>query len=123
MKRHKCLFIAVILAAFALAANGQRNYAANSVLSTGSWFKIGVKQEGIYKIDIPFLNSLGINTINLPSTSIRLFGNGGGMLDENNAVARQDDLFENAIEVVDGGDGILNGNDYLLFYAAAITTG
>ncbi len=118
MKRHKSLFIAVILVAFAFAADGQRNYAANSVLSTGSWFKIGVKQEGIYKIDIPFLNSLGINTANLPSASIRLFGNGGDMLDENNAVAREDDLFENAIEVVDGGDGILNGNDYLLFYAA-----
>jgi len=103
MKRHKCLFIAVIFIAFAFAANGQRNYAANSVLSTGSWFKIGVNQEGIYKIDIPFLNSLGINTANLPSASIRLYGNGGGMLDENNAVARQDDLFENAIEVMDGG--------------------
>jgi len=118
MKLHKCLFIAVIFLAIAIAADGQRNYAANSVLSTGNWFKIGVKQEGIYKIDIPFLNSLGINTANLPSASIRLFGNGGGMLDENNAVARQDDLFENAIEVVDGGDGILNGNDYFLFYAA-----
>ena len=118
MKRHKYLFIVVIFIAFAVAANGQRNYAANSVLSSGSWFKIGVKQEGIYKIDIPFLNSLGINTANLPSASIRLYGNGGGMLDENNAVPRQDDLFENAIEVFDGGDGILNGNDYFLFYAA-----
>ena len=118
MKRHKYLFIVVIFIAFAVAANGQLNYAANSVLSTGSWFKIGVKQEGIYKIDIPFLNSLGINTANLPSASIRLYGNGGGMLDENNAVPRQDDLFENAIEVFDGGDGILNGNDYFLFYAA-----
>ena len=118
MKRHKYLFIVVIFIAFAVAANGQRNYAANSVLSSGSWFKIGVKQEGIYKIDIPFLNSLGINTANLPSASIRLYGNGGGMLDENNAVPRQDDLFENAIEVFDGGDGVLNGNDYFLFYAA-----
>ena len=67
MKLHKCLFIAVIFLAIAIAADGQRNYAANSVLSTGNWFKIGVKQEGIYKIDIPFLNSLGINTANLPS--------------------------------------------------------
>jgi hypothetical protein len=29
----------------------------------------------------------------------------------------QDDLIENAIMAVDGGDGILNGTDYILFYA------
>ncbi len=95
----------------------QRIYATNSVLSSGSWYKIAVKQEGVYKIDVNFLNALGINTINLSSTSIRLFGNGGAMLDENNAIARQDDLFENAIQMFDGGDGIFNNADYFLFYA------
>ena len=97
--------------------DAQRSYAANSVLSTGSWYKIGVKQEGIYKVDLAFLNSLGINTSSLSSASVRLFGNGGAMLDENNATSRTDDLFENSIEMVDGGDGLFNGADYFLFYA------
>ncbi len=98
-------------------AVAQRAYAANSVLLTGNWYRIAVKQEGIYKVDIPLLTALGIATTNLSSASIRLYGNGGGMLDENNAVSRPDDLFENPIEMSDGGDGIFNGADYFLFYA------
>lgn len=96
---------------------GQRVYAAHSVLANGSWYRIGIRQEGVYKIDVPFLASLGINTSNLSSATIRLYGNGGAMLDENNAVGRIDDLAENPVEMFDGGDGIFNGQDYFLFYA------
>jgi hypothetical protein len=61
---------------------------------------------------------MGLVSSSISSSAIRLFGNGGAMLPESNAVARPDDLMENAIEVVDGGDGVFNNNDYLLFYAA-----
>ncbi len=97
---------------------GQRIYSPHSVLSAGNWYKISVKDPGVYKIDIPFLNSLGINTNNLSSNSIRIYGNGGQMLAEANAGPWKDGLQENAILVVDGGDGIINGSDYILFYAA-----
>ena len=118
MQQYKRIFLGIGLLLFIhLHTKAQRSYAANSVLASGSWYKIAVKQEGVYKIDVNFLNALGINTNNLASASIRLYGNGGGMLDENNAVARQDDLFENAIQVNDGGDGIFNNADYFLFYA------
>ena len=90
-------------------AQGQRVYAPNSVLASGNWYKISVEKTGVYKIDVPFLNSLGVNTANLPSSSVRLFGNGGQMLAESNAVIPFDDLQENAIMVVDGGDGIIDG--------------
>ena len=39
------------------------------------------------------------------------------LIPENPAVPVPDDLLENAIWVEDGGDGIINGNDYILFYA------
>ena len=78
---------------------------------------MSVNGPGIYKIDLAFLNSLGVNTNNLATNSIRLFGNGGQMLAEANIVPRTDDLKENAIMIVDGGDGIINGSDYVLFYA------
>ena len=100
-----------------IPAYGQRNYAANSVLATGNWYKLSVRQAGVYKMDIPFLNNLGVNTSNLSSNSIRLFGNGGQMLKEANAGYWTDDLKENALQVVDGGDGIINGSDYIIFYA------
>ncbi|MBU3714718.1 MAG: type IX secretion system sortase PorU, partial [Ferruginibacter sp.] len=94
----------------------QRQYAANSVLSSGDWYKIAIVKEGVYKIEAAFLNRLGIAN-NQPSASIRLYGNGGRPVPENNAVSRPNDLTEIAIEVFDGGDGIFNGNDFLLFYA------
>lgn len=94
----------------------QRTYKPNSVLASGNWFKISVAENGVYKIDVPFLNSIGISG-NIPSNEVRVFGNGGGMLPEANAEKPIDDLAENAIVVLDGGDGTLNGSDYILFYA------
>jgi hypothetical protein len=91
----------------------QRSYAPNSILATGNWVKIGVTQNGIYKIDAALLNSWGLGQ-NINSSSIKLYGNGAAMLEEKVATYT-DDLLENAIEVVDGGDGIFNGNDYILF--------
>lgn len=101
-------------------ACAQRNYATNSVLATGNWYKIATVTEGIYKMDMPFLNRLGLNTNNLASNSIRLFGNANFLPNERNILERLDDLQEIAIEVVDGGDGLLNANDYVLFYASAV---
>lgn len=115
-----CFFkftLVFFLLTVAITLKAQRNYANNSVLSSGSWFKIGVTKGGIYKIDVDFLNKLGINTNGFSSNSIRIYGNGGGILPENNAIPRVDDLFENPIWVNDGGDGLFNNNDYLLFYA------
>jgi hypothetical protein len=95
----------------------QRTYTSQSVLSSGEWFKLSVNQPGVYKIDIPFLQKLGLNGNSFPSSSIRLFGNGGAMLPEACGGSVMDDLKENAILVVDGGDGVFNGNDYFLFFA------
>jgi Peptidase family C25 len=103
---------------FATNVNAQRGYKTNSVLSTGAWSKVAIKESGIYKIDVPFLAILGFNTSNISTGSIRLFGNGGNMLSEANAELPVDDLSENAIMVVDGGDGLFNGSDYFLFYGA-----
>lgn len=113
---HIAFFIAVFL--FVTTGNSQRIYAPHSVLASGSWYKLSVKKTGVYKIDLPFLNSLGVNTSNLAASSIKLYGNGGSMLAEANQSYRPDDLVENAIKIEDGGDGILNGNDYILFFAS-----
>jgi hypothetical protein len=111
-------FALLILAAVSCVnVQAQRSYKANSVLASGNWYKIAVKEAGVYKIDLPFLNSLGASTNNVSSNSIRLFGNGGVMLPEANNVSPPDDLEENAIMVVDGGDGVLNTGDYILFFS------
>ena len=117
MIKLRLLLLGFLLISSFLPVKGQRTYAANSVLASGNWYKLSTGSTGIYKVDLPILASLGINTSNLSSSSIRLFGNGGQMLPEANAASRADDLQEVAIFMTDGGDGIFNGNDFFLFYA------
>lgn len=97
---------------------GNRVYAQNSVLASGNFYRIAINKQGLYKIDYNFIkNNLGVNPSSVQLNNIRLYGNGGEMLDENNATFRIDDLYENAIQVIDNGDGIFNEGDYILFYA------
>jgi hypothetical protein len=90
---------------------------STSVLSSGEWHKVGVVSDGIYKVTFEYLKSVGANVTNLSSNAIHVFGNGAGMLPEDNSEYRPDDLLQNAIRIVDGGDGQFNEGDYLLFYA------
>ncbi len=89
---------------------------ANSVLAQGTWYKIGITKTGFYKIDYSFISGLGVTPSSINPANIRIMGNGGNMLPENNAVARPSDLVENAILVNDGGDNVFNTGDYVVFY-------
>jgi hypothetical protein len=99
----------------------QRSYASNSQLSTGNWFKFSIVQEGIYKLDANYFSANNISTIGINSNSIKIFTSYNGMLNENNSIVPQDDLKEVSIEINDGGDGIFNNNDFILFYATSTT--
>ncbi len=93
-----------------------------SVLASGDWYKIAVAEKGMYKIDFDFIQSkLGVNPGELDPLKIRLYGNGGQVLSESNAVPRPEDLVENQIVVVDGGDNRFDPGDHILFYASGPT--
>lgn len=95
-----------------------RTTASASVLASGKWYKIAVAERGIYKLDYEFIkNTLGVNPDGINPAMIRVFGNGGVMLQESNARPRADDLVENAVAVIGGSDGAFNPGDYVLFYA------
>ena len=94
-----------------------RAYADHSVLRSGNWYRVTVGKTGVYKVTYNDLSSLGISLSNLSSDNISIFGNGGGMLAESNAVQRPDDLLELPIEMHDGGDHSFDAGDYFLFYA------
>lgn len=103
---------------------GQRsgqNYASNSVLASGNWYKIYTRNNGIHRIDYNFLESLGLDVANLDPRNIKIYGNGGGLLPERNSIPRHDDLVENAIRVVGESDGSFDQNDYILFYGTSPT--
>lgn len=96
---------------------GQRNYAAHSVLASGIWYKLAVGQPGLYKLDGFRMQSAGLINLPISSSSLRLFSKGGALLGESNSAPYVDDLKEVALEVFDGGDGQIQGSDYILFFS------
>ncbi|HOY31195.1 MAG TPA: type IX secretion system sortase PorU [Bacteroidales bacterium] len=99
------------------SVNKAYQYASHSVLSSGDWYRVDVFRSGIHIITYNDLVSLGINVSDIDPKNIRVYGNGGSMLPEDNSKFRFDDLVENAIFVYGEGDGIFDQNDYILFYA------
>ncbi len=102
--------------ASATPLKSNRIYASESVLKSGTWYKIAVTKSGIHKIDYQFLNSLGLDINSINPNNIRIYGNGGGQLPYHNIVYRPDDLQENHIYVKGSDDGVFNTDDYILFY-------
>ena len=89
----------------------------SSVLASGSWYRIGVTQTGVYKITPQFLADCGFSTSSMPTDQLRVYGNGKGMLPESNAQNPEPELHEIPLYINDGGDGVFSGNDYALFFA------
>ncbi|MCW3104635.1 MAG: hypothetical protein JWO09_3075 [Bacteroidetes bacterium] len=96
--------------------NRTHTYASNSVLQSGTWYKIATTSNGVYKLSYAFLQGLGVDMASVNPQNLRVYGNGGGMLSELNSVPRADDLVENAIFVQDDGNGSFDSGEYALFY-------
>ncbi|QIX62127.1 type IX secretion system sortase PorU [Hymenobacter sp. BT18] len=93
-----------------------RTYAPGSVLAQGQWFKIGVPETGIYKLDKATLRTLGLDVQTLDPRRLQLYGNATGQLPQLNRTARPDDLVENAIYVSGNNDATFGDDEYVLFY-------
>ncbi len=104
----------LLLLLYCLLAN--RTLAQSSVLASGKWLKMGITQTGVYKLDAAFFNKNGVDITKINPKNIKIYGNGGSMLPQSNAIARPNDLIENAILIGGENDGQFNTNDYLLFY-------
>lgn len=100
----------------------QRANATTSVLATGTWYRIAVAANGVYKMDYNFLSSLGLDMSTLDPRNIRLYGNGRGQLSYSNYVAHADDLREHNIFVQGESDGVFDQSDYVLFYGVSAHT-
>lgn len=90
-------------------------FSENSVLESGKFIKIKIKDTGIYKLTYDDLKSMGLSPAN-----VRVFGYGGNVLDQDFMQQKHDDLPELAIHMEKGSDGVFNSGDYILFYALGI---
>ena len=105
------VYLATLCLILSLSALGQ-----SSVLSSGRWYKVGITETGLYKIDRATLDALGV-PFSVEPNKIKLFGNGvRGVLPQENAEERPVDLVENPIFINGESDGLFDDADYLLFY-------
>jgi hypothetical protein len=98
----------------------------NSVMNTGDWYKIEIKDNGngsssgIYKITKSYLESAGINLSGVDPRTIKMYGNGGELLPEDLISYRPSDLEEIAVYIQGEDDGHFDAGDYILFYGKSI---
>lgn len=91
-------------------------FSQSSVLANDTWYKVGITESGLYKIDRNTLNALGVSS-SIDPQQISIFGNGvKGILPQANAESRPEDLIENAIFISGESDGSFDQGDYILFY-------
>ena len=106
----KKLNILILLLTIAISAIGENTYAESSLLSSGKWVKIRVKDEGVYQLTESNLKSMGFSN---PS-HVRLYGYNRPLLPEANIQNIEDDLTE--IPLYRG-----SSTGALLFYSKGVT--
>jgi hypothetical protein len=84
-----------------------------------TWYKITLRDNGVYKIDGNSLASAGISLSSIDPQKIRIFSGGGKILPVSNSSSRPE-LRELAILVSDGGDNKFDPADYILFYGWSV---
>jgi hypothetical protein len=101
------------------SSNRSHTFASESVLKSGTWFKVGITKDGVYKIDFNYLKNLGAKPEEIDPRNIKVYGTGGQQLPFLNSISRFDDLSECAIYCEGETDGTFNDNDFILFYGKA----
>jgi len=101
-------------------ASSRDEYPLTSVFADADenlMFKIPINETGMYKLDKAYLDGLGIPTASIDPRTIKIYGNGGGMLEEMIDAPRYNDLEENPIRVIGEEDGSFDAADAIIFYA------
>jgi hypothetical protein len=90
----------------------------NSMLATGSWIKIEIKDDGMYKIDSKVLKAAGIDIGSIGSfQNLRVYGGTGCPLPASLTADYPSDLSELSVRRVDvNGNGTFDEGDYVLFF-------
>ncbi len=99
-----------------------KEYAKNSRLSLGDWYKMYVTKTGVHRVTYDDLKNMGMNMEGINPDYITMFGRGGQMLKEVAGTGYQDDVTEIAIQVVTANSGVFAPGDYILFFGEGPVT-
>ena len=88
----------------------------DSKLSTGKWVKIGITQNGIYKIDAGWLDKNKIDRASLNPKQVSLYSTASGTLPQDLKVSRPQDLEEIPIYFEGEQDNKWDASDFFIFW-------
>ena len=94
-----------------------QTWKTQSILATGRWYKIRTGPAGIYRIDENILRALGIDPATVDPRQLRVYGQVGGLLPQENGAPAPDDLEEIPLYFPGENDGVWNAQDAAYFYA------
>ncbi|WP_457565383.1 type IX secretion system sortase PorU [Caldithrix abyssi] len=96
-----------------------------ALLPPGPFYKITVKEDGLYKITPSVLETAGIDLNSFTIDQIQMFNNGGHELHYNTRSVYFNPPFTQEIPVLvfdQNNDGKFNGSDYILFYGKHVNS-
>ena len=96
-----------------LKSHSTGRWAEQSVLATGSWYRVSVAQSGMHKLTYEQLQEIGIQN----PAAVRVYGTGARLLPEKYSQGYVDDLQSVPIHMEKGTDGMFSPGDHILFYA------
>lgn len=89
-----------------------------SVFSTGEWYKIPLKRNGIYELDRDYLIEMGVPVNQIDPRNIQIWTTPGGELPRKNSNPRPD-LLQIPVIVNGENDGNFDNSDRILFYGSS----
>ena len=98
----------------------KRRPARKVALQEGTWLRIFVLEEGMYRISGADLEAAGVSLGDIDPASLRLHYGGGKALPINDINPPQA-MREVGLVVEDGGDGRLDADDFVLFWAEPVS--
>ena len=87
--------LVAMISSFSASAYPTSFFASTSKLSTGKWVRVSVDHDGVYQLTATELRQMGFNDIN----RVKIYGQGGHMLNEVLDGTSTDDLIEQATAV------------------------
>lgn len=98
----------------------KRRPAAKAALQSGTWLRVFVLEAGMYKVSGADFEAAGVSLGDVDPASLRLYYGGGQALSLSE-VAPPQAMAEMGLAVEDGGDGRLDADDFVLFWAEPVS--
>ncbi len=109
-------FLSIILTIFAI-----HNLSSQSVLEKEGLIKVATVKEGVHKIDLAFIESIGLNAEDINPNRIQVYGMPGGHIPQANSVNYPFDPQPIPVKINANQNSVFDSNESVCFYADAVT--